>query len=211
MTDQQSLDTFFSRSDALSRFTIIIISLPAAPWIISTIADHASQHNKAVFYIHSTGFYSHFTLQLSHAFPIVDTHPDPASTQDLRLLNPWPELVAFYQEKTQNLQDMDAEQHGHVPYVLLLFHYLEEWKNRNGGRTPDNYKEKAAFRDLVRQGARTDNAEGGEENYDEAVAAVLKSLNPAVPSSSTKEVLSAPECLELNQQVRTSAQLLHND
>lgn len=109
--------------------------------------------------------------------------------------------MSFAQEKTKNLQEMDAEQHGHVPYVLLLFHYLEEWKSKNGGKVPENYKEKAAFRDLVRQGTRTNNAEGGEENYEEAVAAVLKSLNPAVASSSAKEVLTAPECSKLTRQV----------
>jgi len=203
LNSKQSFETFFSRADALNKFTLIIVVLPVSPDILNTISEHTLQQNKAAFYVHSIGFYSHFTLQISKAFPIVDTHPDPVSTQDLRLLNPWPELLSYAQEKTQNLQDMDAEQHGHVPYVLLLFHHLEEWKHRNGGKVPDNYKEKAAFRDLVKQGMRTNNAEGGEENHEEAVAAVLKSLNPAVPSSSAKEVLTAPESVELTQQVQS--------
>jgi amyloid beta precursor protein binding protein 1 len=135
------------------------------------------------------------------AFPIVDTHPDPASTQDLRLLSPWPELTSFAQEKTKGLEGIDAEEHGHVPYVLLLLHYLEQWKTEHDGKLPDNYKEKSAFRDFVRHGARTKNAEGGEENFDEAVAAVLKSLNPPMASSSVKEVLQAPECLNLSKEV----------
>lgn len=169
--------------------------------ILNVISQHATQHEKSVFYIHSIGFYSHFTVQLPSAFPIVDTHPDPASTQDLRLLSPWSELLTFAEDKTKNLQEMDDEQHGHVPYVLLLLHYLQQWKAENGGQVPDNYKEKAAFRDMVRNGARTKNAEGGEENFDEAVAAVLKSLNPAVPTSAVKEVLTAPECAKLDQKV----------
>jgi len=201
LSGKQSFETFFGRANVLDKFTLMIVVLPVTPTILNTVSEHASQHNKAAFYVHSIGFYSHFTLQIPNAFPIVDTHPDPASTQDLRLLNPWPELASFAREKTDHLQEMDAEQHGHIPYSLLLLHHLEEWKIQNGGKSPENYKEKAAFRDLVRQGTRTDNAEGGEENYEEAVAAVLKSLNPAVPSSSAREVLTAPESTKLTQQV----------
>lgn len=177
------------------------MTLPVPSHVLTAISKHATQHEKSVFYVHSIGFYSHFTVQLPNAFPIVDTHPDPASTQDLRLLSPWPELLSFAQEKTSKLQEMDDEQHGHVPYVVLLLHYLEQWKAENGGKTPDNYKEKAAFRDMVRSGARTKNADGGEENFDEAIAAVLKSLNPAIPTSAVKEVLTAPECSRLNEKV----------
>jgi len=96
---------------------------------------------------------------------------------------------------------MDDEQHGHVPYVLILLHYLEQWKTEHAGKVPDNYKEKATFRDMVRQGMRTSNAEGGEENWEEAVGAVLKSLNPPTPSSAVREVLAAPEAINLNQKV----------
>jgi len=96
---------------------------------------------------------------------------------------------------------MDDEQHGHVPYVLVLLHYLEQWKAEHAGKVPDNYKEKAAFRDMVRQGMRTSNAEGGEENWEEAVAAVLKSLNRPTPSGAVREVLAAPEAINLNSKV----------
>lgn len=140
-------------------------------------------------------------MQLPAAFPIVDTHPDPTATTDLRLLNPWPELLALVKEKTAGLESMDHEQHGHVPYLLLLLHYLEEWKSSHNGEAPQNYKEKTAFRETVRKGEQTNNAEGGEENFEEAVGAVLKSLNPATPSSAVKEVFNSPECQTLTPKV----------
>jgi amyloid beta precursor protein binding protein 1 len=130
-------------------------------------------------------------------FPIVETHPDPESTQDLRLLNPWPELAAAG-ASIRNLDSFDDHQHGHVPYVLLLLHYLENWKETHNGSVPSNYKEKTAFRDFVRSHARTDNPQGGEENYDEAVAAVLKSLNPFSLRSSTREIFQMEECKQLS-------------
>ena len=133
-------------------------------------------------------------MQLPQEFPIIDTHPDPASTQDLRLLNPWPELTEFVHTKTTDIDKLNDHEHGHIPYLLLLLHYLEKWKASHGGKAPENYTEKSAFRDMVRNGARRDNAEGGEENYDEAVGAVLKSLNPPSISSGLREIFDAEHC-----------------
>lgn len=94
---------------------------------------------------------------------------------------------------------MSTDDHGHVPYLAVLLHFLEEWKRAHNGEVPQNYKEKTQFRTLVAQAARTDSPEGGEENFDEAVAAVLKSLNPPEVSSSVKEIFTAPESLLIRE------------
>ncbi len=104
----------------------------------------------------------------------------------------------------EGIDGMSDHQHGHIPFVLLLLHYLDEWKAGHGGRAPENYKEKSEFRELVRRGARTGSAEGEEENYEEAVGAVLKSLNPPALSTAVKEVLEAQECKNLTKEVRLS-------
>lgn len=96
---------------------------------------------------------------------------------------------------TANIDSMNAEDHGHIPYLALLLHFLEKWKKEHDGKAPQNYKEKTEFRSIVSQAARTDTPEGGEENFDEAVAAVLKSLNPPEPSSTVKEIFTAKECV----------------
>lgn len=136
-------------------------------------------------------------MQLPAQFPIVDTHPDPASTQDLRLLNPWPELLEFLQKKTGKLSSLSDHDHGHVPYLLILLHFLNVWKASHEGQAPASYSEKKDFKALVESGARTNNAEGGEENFDEATAAVLKSLNPPSISSGLREVFEADDCQKL--------------
>jgi amyloid beta precursor protein binding protein 1 len=145
------------------------------------------------------GFYSHFSIHLPPAFPVVDTHPSPENTSDLRLLKPWPELSQFVQEKTQGLEDMSADDHSHVPWIAILLYFLKTWKGEHDGQPPQNYKEKTAFRELVSKAARMNNPEGGEENFDEAVAAVLKSLNPPEPSSSVREIFKEKECVLVNQ------------
>lgn len=85
--------------------------------------------------------------------------------------------------KTSDLDALSDHDHGHVPYLILLLHFLEEWKSSHDGHPPSEYKEKKEFKALIESKARRNNPEGGEENFDEAAAAVLKSLNtPSLPS-----------------------------
>jgi amyloid beta precursor protein binding protein 1 len=157
--------------------------------------------------MHCVGFYAHFTIALPPAWPIVDTHPDPVSTTDLRLVKPWPALLEFMESKTKGLGTMENDDHGHVPYLLLLAYYLEEWKKTHDGKVPSAYKEKQEFRDLVRKGMRTNTPEGSEENYEEAISAVLKSLNEPTASSAVREIWDADECQNLTNQVRMISNL----
>lgn len=161
------------------------------------LIQEAKQLGIPVLYLHSVGFLSTFSVQLPAEFPIVETHPDPESTQDLRLLNPWPELVTAA-ANLDNLDTLDDHQHGHVPYILLLLHFLEQWKQSHEGNAPSNYKEKTEFREFVRSQTRTSNPEGGEENFDEAVAAVLKTISPFSLRSSIREIFEMDQCQQLS-------------
>ncbi|KAF2866244.1 hypothetical protein BDV95DRAFT_584403 [Massariosphaeria phaeospora] len=191
----EPVESWLTQPDALKQYTLILVTAPIRPELLTSLSTHASAALIPLFYIHCVGFYSHFSIHLPPAFPIVDTHPDLETTTDLRLLKPWPELLDFATEKTQGLDTLSAEDHGHVPYIALLLYHLEEWKKEHDGQAPQNYKEKTAFRETVSKAARTNSAEGGEENFDEAVAAVLKSLNPPEPSGSVKDIFKAPECV----------------
>jgi amyloid beta precursor protein binding protein 1 len=196
----QPVETFLTKPDVLKPYTLILVTSPIRPELLANLSAHADTSLVPLFYLHSVGFYSLFSIHLPPAFPIVDTHPDSESTSDLRLLKPWPELLQFAADKTRAIDTMANDDHGHIPYIALLLHFLEVWKKDHDGQPPQNYKEKTAFRDMVSKAARTDNTEGGEENFDEAVSAVLKSLNPPEPSSSVKEVFKQKECVELSQE-----------
>ncbi|KAL9085050.1 MAG: hypothetical protein Q9165_007791 [Trypethelium subeluteriae] len=190
----EPLETFIVKPNALKPFTHIIVTAPIAPEILEMLSNDAQSRSRPVFYVHCVGFYSQLSLQLPDPFPIVDTHPDPEKTTDLRILWPFRELRDLAVRKTKDLDSMNDHDHGHVPYVLLLLHYLSIWKSQHNGKPPQNYKEKTEFRELVRSGTRRNNPEGGEENFDEAVGAVLKSLNPSEPSAAVKEVFNSAEC-----------------
>ena len=173
---------------------------PITP-IAQRVSDLTWKLSIPVFYIYSIGFYSSFSIQLPKLFPIVDTHPDPASTQDLRLLKPWPALMEHMRCQTDGLDSMSDHDHGHVPYVLLLLYYLGRWKEEHDGKIPESYKEKTTFRDTVRAGARTNNAESDEENFDQAVGAVLKSLNPPSVPRQLADLALLPESREPSKDV----------
>ncbi|KAK1755990.1 putative NEDD8-activating enzyme E1 regulatory subunit [Echria macrotheca] len=180
-----SLDDMLATSPV---FTAIMYTFPISPQRLSILEAYGQQHKTPLVAIHSAGFYSYFRIHLPGAFPIVDTHPDETATTDLRLLSPWPELVDFAKSMTQDIDSLDNFEHGHLPYVVILLYYLEKWRETHGGANPITYKEKTEFRSTVAAAARTNNPEGGEENFDEAVAAVLKTIVPPSLPSGLKEV-----------------------
>ncbi|KAI2640802.1 hypothetical protein GGS26DRAFT_178188 [Hypomontagnella submonticulosa] len=165
-----------SALEASPTFTLILYTLPIRKEILSVIESYASRHKTSLVSIHSAGFYSYFRINLPGTFPIVDTHPDVQKTTDLRLLNPWPELVEFSREMTKDIDTLDNHEHGHLPYVVILLHYLEEWRQSHNGENPLSYADKNAFSSFVLSKARTNNQEGGEENFQEAAVAVNRNI-----------------------------------
>lgn len=158
--------------------------MPIEPGRLRLIEDYSHRQKTPFIPVQSAGFYAYFSVNLPGAFPIVDTHPDDTATTDLRLLDPWPELQAFSQQMTKNIDSLDNHEHGHLPLVVILLHYLEEWRQSHGGVNPTKYADKIAFRDLVSSRMRTDTPEGGEENFEEAVAAVMKHIvEPTIPDT----------------------------
>jgi amyloid beta precursor protein binding protein 1 len=205
----QNLDHWLADTSVLEQYNLIILCEPLPSTSRQSICLYAqSQKNPSrsptpIISLQSVGFYLTFSLQLPSDFPIVETHPDPDSTQDLRLLAPWPELSTHASSSIgPNITKLDDHDHGHIPYILLLLHYLDEWrKTSTNNRYPSTFKEKTAFRDLVRSGARTSNPEGGEENFDEAAAAVLKTITPPAIGSGCMEMLEAAS--QMKTDIRT--------
>lgn len=163
---------------------MILYALPLPQDQVQLIHEYASHHKTPTIAVHSVGYYSYFKSTLPGTFPIVDTHPDEAATTDLRLLAPWPELTEFSQDMTKDIDNLDNHEHGHLPLVVILLHYLEQWQQGHDGAYPTSYTDKTAFRKTVSEAMRKDNPEGGEENFEEAVAAVMKHIVvPSLPSS----------------------------
>ena len=54
----------------------------------------------------------------------METHPE--DVVDLRLDAPWPELSRMVE--SLGFDDMDDMEHGHIPYVLILLKFLQQWQ-----------------------------------------------------------------------------------
>lgn len=190
------LSEWLPLEDSLRPYNLVILSAPIAPESLQKIASYAYASSIPLIYLRSAGFYAAFSVQLPAEFPIVDTHPDPETTQDLRLLAPWDELDAAV-DALGDITKLSDHEHGHIPYILLLLHYLREWRSSHNNSDPSNFKEKTEFRDLVRSGTRTNNPEGGEENFEEATAAVLKSIADPPMGTGCNDLLAMTQATPL--------------
>ena len=124
------------------------------------------------------GFYSYFHIDLPTFFPVVETHPDVSAELDLRLLDPWSKLSAFAAQLTQDIDALDDHKHGHLPWAVIILHYLNEWKKCHGDSPPSSAREKAAFRKTIERAMRRDVPGGPEENFEEALSFLRRVLTP---------------------------------
>lgn len=168
---------------------MIVYSHPISQHDLTLLEGYGKEHKTPLVAVHSAGFYSYFQTRMPGTFPVVDTHPDETATTDLRLLAPWPELVEFSNKLTADIDTLDSHEHGHLPYISILLHYLERWREAHDGKDPTTYREKLAFRRTVANGARQKNPEG-EENFEEAVSAVLRNIVKPSIRSSVREVFA---------------------
>ncbi|PHH75383.1 hypothetical protein CDD82_4468 [Ophiocordyceps australis] len=180
-------------SSATEPFAVVVYVLPLPVERLNLIKGYARKNNAALVALHSVGFYAYFRISLPGIFPIVDTHPDESSISDLRLLDPWPELLSYAAKLTKNMDNLSDHDHGHLPLVAILIHYLSHWRDSHGHANPTSYSDKVAFRRLVADSMRRDNGEGGEENFEEAVSAVMKHVTLSTVPSSLQQVFDYSE------------------
>jgi amyloid beta precursor protein binding protein 1 len=57
---------------------------------------------------------------------VVEAHPD-SPIRDLRLNQPWPELVAYVQSLPP-FNEMDSLSASHIPFPLILLRTYQEWQ-----------------------------------------------------------------------------------
>ena len=67
---------------------------------------------------------------------VVELHLDNCH-KNLRLDHPFPALQEYVESIDQD--GADNTKHGNIPYLVLLFKYLEQWKGAHDGQFPSNY------------------------------------------------------------------------
>lgn len=193
----QSLLDLQSLLDSQNTFTFIVYTLPMKSDHIDLIAAYSREHRIPMMAVHSVGFYSYFSIRLPGTFPVVETHPEEAFNTDLRLLHPWPELAVFASDMTRDIDSLDNHDHGHLPMVVILLHFLSMWRKSHYDANPTSYKDKLAFRDLIAKAMRRNNPEGVEENFEETIAAVMKLITSHPLPSSLRQIFNHRNQLEV--------------
>lgn len=67
---------------------------------------------------------------------IVESKPD-SDPYDLRILNPFDELSEFCDNF--NLSEMESVEHGHTPYIVILYQAIRRWCDSHAGLIPANF------------------------------------------------------------------------
>ena len=130
----------------------------------------------------------------------MEAHPDN-ELPDLRLDSPFDELTNYC--NSIDLEALPDAEHSHIPYLVLLYKYLMLWRSSHGGEIPRVFKEKLAFKELVRSGIRRNEelVPKFEENFDEAINNVNNSIIPTNIPSEIKKLFEDEKCLNLNSNV----------
>ena len=94
---------------------------------------------------HSYGFVVYIRVQVTE-HTLIETHTDN-QIPDLRLDQPFLSLKKYVD--SIDLEAMEYKDHAHVPYLIVLHIYLQQWKGEHNWQLPESYKEKEVFRSTV--------------------------------------------------------------
>ena len=83
---------------------------------------------------------------------VIESKPE-SITDDLRLNDPFQELLAF--ARSFDLDSLDSQTYGHLPYAILLLHAVEKWKGVSDGGLAPTSKDGSAFKKLISSMRRT--------------------------------------------------------
>lgn len=175
-----------NRPEFFASFDVVIASKLSSQTLLQ-LASVLWEHSVPLLVCWTVGFLGYVRIVVPEHV-VVESHPDD-QLPDLRLLSPFPELVDYCSK--QDLSSMTKKDHMHTPWLVVLYHAVEEWKRTHDGETPKNYKEKQAFKQILRD-MNLKTEEGvpeHEDNFEEALRHVNTALQRPTLPSDIKEIL----------------------
>lgn len=131
---------------------------------------------------------------------VVESKPD-IERWDLRLDRPFAALEDYC--RSFNLAELDTMEHKHVPFVVILWFALQQWRTTHAGRVPQSSEEKEQFKASIKamsndfrpaDGKSYEGWKGGyteEENFQEAVKEAYRVYTPLQLPSEVLELIEA--------------------
>jgi NEDD8-activating enzyme E1 regulatory subunit len=106
----------------LQKFQLVIVTdVCFEDPLVLKVSQLCNQYCIPLVYARSVGFIGHIRLQLPEHF-IIESHPENAV--DLRLDQPWPELVSHCQNTSFEGDSMVVS---HIPYSVILIKVMQQW------------------------------------------------------------------------------------
>eukprot|EP01024_Parvocaulis_polyphysoides_P051864 TRINITY_DN5119_c0_g1_i1.p1 TRINITY_DN5119_c0_g1~~TRINITY_DN5119_c0_g1_i1.p1 ORF type:complete len:420 (-),score=64.39 TRINITY_DN5119_c0_g1_i1:143-1402(-) len=130
---------------------------------------------------------------------VIESRPDHPIL-DLRISDPWPQLLAYAQ--SFELDKLDNLTHKHIPFAILLILTTLKWKESHDGQLPQNYQEQKQFKQLIEEIRRHEDENGkllDEENVDEAIqsAQLVWSRGTGIPENINQLLQEAENNMDL--------------
>ncbi|KAI8092661.1 ThiF family protein [Halteromyces radiatus] len=158
---------------------------------ISRLATLCEESNKILITVSCKGLFGLFRIQAPD-HTIIETHPE--NVIDLRLTQPFPQLMEYV--KTFDLDALDQTDHAHVPFIVILLIFVEKWKAEHDGKLPQSYAERNELKSLVQANMRTVD----EENFEEAISNIWRLSGGNNISSDVRSIFASDACENLNGQ-----------
>lgn len=191
-----SLEAVLENSaDFFSNFQLVIASsLPEK--LLLRLANVLWENDVPLLICRSYGFVGYLRL-VAKEHTIIESHPENA-LDDLRLDIPFDGLKELC--ASVELEKLTLKQHSHIPWLIILYKYLQQWKDSHQGQPPKNYKEKNELKDMIKRGRMMKEAGDyeDEENFDEAVRSVNTALLPTKVPSEVVDLFEDENCTNLN-------------
>ncbi|KAI8060893.1 ThiF family protein [Gongronella butleri] len=181
-------DVIHASPDFFEAYSLILAADLAEEDLV-LLSDICAAKEKTLVALSCKGLCGVFRVQAPE-HTIIETHPENA--QDLRLTQPFPQLIDFV--RSFDLDALDQTDHGHVPYVVLLLHYVEQWKKEHGGAAPKSYSERNELKAQIRAGMRTPD----EENFEEALSQLWRLGSSNQIPSNVQAIFQHPSCQNIN-------------
>lgn len=144
--DESPEQVMNNRPDFFTSFDLVIAT-EIGEKTLATLSKSLWHANVPMMVVKAFGLLGYIRLQVCE-HTVIESHPDNI-LEDLRLDFPFQNLKDFME--AQNMESMSKNEYMHVPYVVILYKYLEEWKKSHDGKMPQNYKEKREFREIIQK------------------------------------------------------------
>ncbi|CAG9824867.1 unnamed protein product [Phaedon cochleariae] len=182
--------------DFFNKFTVVVATALPEKTLLP-LSRYLWDSKVPLIVCRSIGFLGYIRLQVKE-HTVIKSHPD-SENPDLRLLSPWPALKEYLD--SINVEALDKKSRAHVPSIVILYYYLNKYKELHGGNIPSSRAEKEELRKLIRD-SRFHDEHGPkllEENFEEALHYVNNCLNPISIPQNVQKILDDDCCTNLTQ------------